>query len=85
MGVYKGAIIVTEPSTGKILAMVSKPDFDPATVKENWDNYLADKSSGVLVNRVTQGNYPPGSTFKILTALEYIRENPDKYNNYSYN
>lgn len=85
MGVYKGAIIVTEPSTGKVLAMVSKPDFDPATVKDMWDTYLQDKDSGVLVNRATQGNYPPGSTFKILTALEYIRENPDDFDHYSYN
>ncbi len=84
MGVYKGAAIVTKPSTGEILAMVSKPDFDPATVAENWDAYLADTESGVLVNRATQGLYPPGSTFKILTAYEYIRENPDTYDKYSY-
>lgn len=85
LGVYRGAIVVTEPSTGRILAMVSKPDFDPGTIEEEWDTLLADSESGVLVNRVTQGLYPPGSTFKIVTALEYIRENPDTYNNYSYN
>ena len=34
LGVYKGAVIVSEPKTGKILAMVSKPDFDPNTVSE---------------------------------------------------
>lgn len=85
MGLYQGAIIVTEPSTGKILAMVSKPDFDPAEIQYKWDEFINDKESGVLVNRVTQGSYPPGSTFKIITALEHIRQNPDSFNNYSYN
>lgn len=84
LGVYKGAIICTEPSTGKVLAMVSKPDFDPATVAENWDTYLSDKDSGVLVNRATQGLYPPGSTFKIIDSIEYIRENPNTYSKYRY-
>ncbi len=84
LGVYKGAIIVTEPSTGRILAMVSKPDFDPNEIESIWDELREDKESGVLLNRATQGLYPPGSTFKIITALEYIRENPDTYGNYSY-
>lgn len=84
LGVYKGAIIVSEPSTGKILAMVSKPDFDPNEIESIWDDLLEEKDSGVLLNRVTQGLYPPGSTFKIVTALEYIKENPDTYQNYSY-
>lgn len=84
LGVYRGAIICTEPSTGKILAMVSKPDFNPATVAQNWDSYLEDKDSGVLVNRATQGIYPPGSTFKIFDSIEYIRENPDTYSKYRY-
>ncbi len=84
LGAYKGAVIVTEPSTGKILAMVSKPDFDPNEISEIWDDLLEDEDSGRLVNRATQGLYPPGSTFKIVTALEYIRENPDTYMNYRY-
>jgi len=85
MGIYKGAIIVSDVKSGKILAMVSKPDFDPNTIASQWDNYVNDKESGALVNRVTQGIYPPGSTFKIVTALEYIRENPDSFLNYSFN
>ncbi len=84
LGVYRGAIIVSEPATGRILAMVSKPDFDPNKIVEIWDDLLEDNDSGVLLNRATQGLYPPGSTFKIVTALEYIRENPDTYKNYSY-
>jgi peptidoglycan glycosyltransferase len=84
LGAYEGAVIVTEPTTGKILAMVSKPDFDPNEIDNIWDELINDDSSSVLLNRATQGLYPPGSTFKILTALEYIRENPDTYNNYSF-
>ncbi len=84
LGVYQGAIIVTEPETGKILAMVSKPDFDPAQIENIWDDLIQDNESSILLNRVTQGLYPPGSTFKIITALEYIRENPDTWQNYSY-
>lgn len=84
LGIYDGAIIVTEPSTGKILAMVSKPDFDPNTIMEKWESIIRDKESSILVNRVSQGLYPPGSTFKILTALEYIRENKDSYEEYRY-
>lgn len=84
LGVYKGAVVVTEPSTGKILAMVSKPDFDPNNIESMWDELVNDKESSVLLNRVTQGMYPPGSTFKIVTALEYIRENPDSYGSYHY-
>ncbi len=84
LGVYKGAAIIMEPSTGKILAMVSKPDFDPNEIQTIWDDIIHDDSSTVLLNRATQGVYPPGSTFKIVTALEYIRENPDTYQNYQY-
>lgn len=84
LGMYKGAVIVSEPSTGRILAMVSKPDFDPNEIDAIWDGLIADKDSSVLLNRVTQGLYPPGSTFKIVTALEYIRENRDSYNQFRY-
>lgn len=85
LGVYQGAIIVTEPDTGKVLAMVSKPDFNPEEISKIWDDLIADDKSSILLNRVTQGLYPPGSTFKIVTALEYIKEHPDTYQNYSYN
>ena len=84
LGAYKGAVIVSDVKTGKILAMVSKPDFDPNTVVEDWDDYVADTKNAVLLNRVTQGLYPPGSTFKIITALAYIRENQDSFLKYQY-
>ncbi len=82
LGDNKGAVVAIEPSTGKILAMVSKPDYDPNTVAENWESLSTDEDS-TLVNRATQGAYAPGSTFKIVTALEYMRENAD-YDSYSF-
>ena len=84
LGMYSGAVIVSEPSTGRILAMVSKPDFDQNEIDQIWDTLINDKESSVLLNRTTQGLYPPGSTFKIVTALEYIRENPDSYSQFSF-
>ena len=84
MGIYRGAIVVTEPSTGKILAMVSKPDYDPNRIRELWSGLLADNESGTLLNRAAQGMYPPGSTFKILDAAEYLREHPEEAASYSF-
>jgi peptidoglycan glycosyltransferase len=78
LGDYDGAVIVMEPSTGKVLAMVSKPDFDPNTIAKNWKSITSgDSAQSVLVNRATQGLYPPGSTFKIFTTLEYMHEDPN--------
>lgn len=85
LGVYKGAVIITDVRTGRILAMVSKPDFDPNNIDVLWDELLSDKANSNLLNRVTQGLYPPGSTFKIITALEYLRENNNSYDGYRFN
>jgi len=84
LGIYEGAIIATDPKTGEVLAMASKPDFNPNEISEIWEDLLEDEESGQLLNRASQGLYPPGSTFKIMTALEYIRENPSTYTNYSF-
>ncbi|MFT3984105.1 MAG: penicillin-binding transpeptidase domain-containing protein [Lachnospiraceae bacterium] len=83
MGVYKGAIVVMNVKTGEILALVSKPDFDPNQINSIWEEVNEDSQNSVLLNRATQGLYPPGSTFKIVTALEYIKENSD-VSNYSF-
>lgn len=85
LGIYKGAVVVMNPSTGEILAMVSNPDFNPNEIVEIWDEVVEDEESTVLLNRATQGLYPPGSTFKMITALEYIKENPDTYQNFNFN
>lgn len=85
LGDNRGAIVVMEADTGKILAMVSKPDYDPNNIEELWDSFVEDKSGkGTLVNRATQGQYPPGSTFKIFTLIEYLRENEDASKAYTY-
>ena len=82
LGSYKGAAVVMEASTGKILAMVSKPTFNPNSIVKNWE-YLTSSENSELLNRATQGAYAPGSVFKIVTALEYLREN-NRYEDYSY-
>ncbi|RKM57581.1 penicillin-binding protein 2 [Butyrivibrio sp. CB08] len=81
----KGAVVVTNPKTGEVLAMVSKPDYDPGTIQQEWDSLIADTSPDAkLLNRATQGLYPPGSTFKIVTSLAYIKEHQQDYNNYRF-
>lgn len=86
LGNADGAVVVMEPDTGKILAMVSKPDFDPNNIDEVWKEANSEGStSSVLLNRASQGLYPPGSTFKVLTTLAYMRQYPNDYENYSYN
>lgn len=82
LGSHKGAVVIMEVTTGKILAMVSKPDFNPNTISEQWSE-ITNSSDSQLLNRATQGAYAPGSIFKLVTTLEYIRENED-YNDYSY-
>lgn len=59
----KGAAIVTKSDTGEILASVSTPGFDPGKVEEHMKS-----NDGELINKVTQGEYPPGSVFKIVVA-----------------
>ena len=69
----RGAVVVLNYKTNEILAMVSMPQFDPT----NMDAALANESAGALINRATQGLYPPGSTFKTVTALagmEYLSD-----------
>ncbi len=77
LGDQRGAVVVLNVKTGEILALVSKPDFDPNEIEEIWDDVNKDTENSPLLNRAAQGLYPPGSTFKIVTALEYIKENPD--------
>lgn len=83
LGDYDGAVVAMDPETGKILAMVSKPDFDPNTLSEDWES-ITESDEGILVNRATQGNFSPGSVFKIITVLEYFREHPNDYEKYEY-
>lgn len=73
-----GAAVAVNPQTGEVLAMVSKPDFDPnifvkKVKKADWDKIFLNKGNP-LQNRTVSNKYPPGSTFKPVTAtaaLEY--------------
>ena len=81
----KGAMVVMDVSTGKILAMVSNPSYDPNTASENMQDWLnLPSTDSVLINRATQGLYPPGSTFKMVTALAYLQQYPDTWQNFSF-
>ena len=84
LGDYRGAVVIMEPGSGKILAMVSKPDFDPGTISWDWENLVMDENSSALLNRATTGLYPPGSIFKILTTLAYLREHGDVWEDFSF-
>jgi penicillin-binding protein 2 len=78
LGENDGAVIAIEPETGEILALVSKPGFDPKLFVEGVDaktyKALSEDKHRPLYNRAMQGIYPPGSTIKpfmALAALEY--------------
>lgn len=69
----EGAVVALDPSTGEILAMVSIPSFDPNLFArgisyKDWKR-LIDNPLKPLLNRALQSQYPPGSTFKIITAI----------------
>lgn len=74
LGGKRGSIVVLNPQTGEILAMVSKPDFNPSNIQSDWDSLIADKSSPLL-NRATEGLYPPGSIFKLVAASSILKNN----------
>lgn len=84
LGNNDGAVFAMDPDTGRIYAMTSKPAYDPNTIDEIWDEIAEDPDDSRLLNRATQGKYIPGSIFKIVTTLEYIREN-NNYKDFSYN
>lgn len=75
-GDQSGAAVALDVNTGEVLAMASRPGFDPALfasgiTAEAWKNLLTDPQHP-LQNRAIQGQYPPGSTFKIVTALSAL-------------
>ena len=73
----KGGAVVADPRTGGVLAFVSHPAFDPNQLtsgsREYWKTIATDPSHP-LQNRVTQGRFPPGSTFKPLVALAALEK-----------
>ncbi|GHE81791.1 penicillin-binding protein [Streptomyces longispororuber] len=96
LGGRKGAVAALEPGTGRILALVSSPSYDPgrlagtgAGVTRAWERLNADPGRPML-NRALRQTYPPGSTFKVVTAaaaldaglvtdLDAPTDSPDPY------
>ena len=66
LGNVRGAVVVLDPRTGAVLTLASRPGFDPSTVDAQWA-VLSRDASAPLVDRATQGQYPPGSSFKTVT------------------
>ena len=69
IGNRKGAAAVLDVKTGEVLALASRPSYNPNTVYKSNAEYAAAEEAGAWLNRSTQGLYPPGSTFKIVTAM----------------
>ncbi len=67
----RAAGIVLDPRTGAVLALASIPSYDPNRVDARWNALLKDPASPLL-DRSTAGLYPPGSTFKIVTAADAL-------------
>jgi penicillin-binding protein 2 len=78
MTLYKGALVAINPDDGGVLAMVSKPDYDPSvfsgvTPADVWDELNNDPDKP-LFNRATMTLYPPGSTFKMVLAAAALED-----------
>lgn len=73
-----GSIVAIEPSSGEILALITAPSYDPNLLvgRVRGENYLKlqEDSLKPLMNRAIMGTYPPGSTFKMVTALVGMQE-----------
>ncbi len=83
-----GSCIVLKPSTGDVIALVSKPDFDPNMIISKNNSDLLDRLNNdprrPFINRAIQSKYPPASTFKLITAISALEEEkwqPDRYVN----
>jgi penicillin-binding protein A len=81
LGGRKGAVVALEPKTGAVLAMTTFPRYDPnllsshdtATIRRTWNQLLKDPRQPLL-NRATDALYPPGSTFKVVTAAAALED-----------
>lgn len=74
-----GTVIAMEPKTGKILAILNNPSFDPeifarGVSTEEWNRLINDPNHP-LEDKALKGQYPPGSTFKMIPALGALKEN----------
>ena len=81
LGARKGAIVALEPQTGRVRVMASTPTYDPNQIPSRFSQLSTDKEGKPLNNRATQELYPPGSTFKVVTAaaaLDTGKAAPDR-------
>ncbi|NLB80331.1 MAG: peptidoglycan glycosyltransferase [Clostridiaceae bacterium] len=78
LGNRNGSVVVINANTGEVLALVSKPDFDPSdnALVKKWTE-LVESDKAPLLPRATSGLYPPGSVFKIITATSAIEQGFD--------
>jgi peptidoglycan glycosyltransferase len=79
LGGRRGSVVAIEPGTGRVRVMVSVPSFDPNQIRSRFGE-LNRAPFSPLLNRATQARYPPGSTFKVVTAaaaLESGRFTPE--------
>jgi peptidoglycan glycosyltransferase len=80
LGNNKGAVVALDPRTGAILALASAPSYDPSVFAGNSKNdekawvALKDSKNKELVNRALRETYPPGSTFKVVTAAAALEK-----------
>lgn len=73
LGNNRGAIVAIDTRTGAILAMVSKPDFNPNRIDKEWQS-VSSAMDSPLINRAVQGLYPPGSIIKVMIAEASLQE-----------
>ena len=88
LGEESGAIVAVDVNSGELLALASKPSFNPADFikgidSQTWANLINDKSSPLL-NRATQGLYAPGSVFKMVPSVAALNEGVINPNDYVY-
>ena len=79
LGSNKGAVVALNPKTGEVLAMVSKPTYNPNDLENEItaaNSQATNDSPSQLYNRATAGLYPPGSTFKTITLSSALENMP---------
>ena len=77
LGESSGSIVAMDPNSGRIIAMVSKPDFDPGTIASQWAS-INESEDSPLFNRSINGQYPPGSVFKIVSTAAILEAGTDE-------
>ncbi|SHJ94679.1 peptidoglycan glycosyltransferase [Hathewaya proteolytica DSM 3090] len=68
----KGAVVAIDPRNGELLSVVSTPSYDPNKLQQDWKR-ISTSADSPLLNRAIAGMYPPGSTFKIITAASALK------------